>query len=328
MFFEQPEVDAIRRSLQKNLKVVMFIFFMIFNVVGIMSSFYTVEPEEEAVVLRLGAYHETNSPGLHFKWPFGIDEVIKIQSKRIHQEEFGFRSSGQSGGRTQYSEKNFELESLMLTGDLNVAEVEWVVQYQIGDPYKFLFKIRSPKITLRDISESIMRRVVGDHSVTEVLTTGRVEIATKAQLWMQEILDRYDVGMRIVSVKLQDVNPPRSVRPSFNEVNAAKQEQEKMINEAEQAYNKVIPKARGEAMQTISKAEGQAMEIINEAKGDTQRFTKFLEAYEKSPSISKKRLYLQFMEKIIANNPQIILVDPKVKGLVPIFDSLPQASAK
>ena len=197
--------------------------------IGGLSSFYTVEPDEEAVVLRFGRYTgNPKPPGLHFKIPFGVDKVIKVQTKRVLQEEFGFRTSNiNRRSSSTYSARNYDLESLMLTGDLNVADVEWVVQYQISDPYNFLFRTSSPIVNIRDVAESIMRRVVGDRTVTEVLTTGRKEIAGVAKSLMQEVLDKYELGINVVTVKLQDVNPPDLVKPSFNEVNEAKQEQEK-----------------------------------------------------------------------------------------------------
>ena len=221
---------------KKSAGVISMIIFIVLAI-GSFSSFYTVEPDEEAVVIRLGKFQTTNPPGLHFKIPFGIDRVIKVKTKIVHQAEFGFRTSNSTTRRTTYSERNFDSESLMLTGDLNVAEVQWVVQFQISDPFKFIFQTSEPVTNIRDISESIMRRVVGDKLVTEVLTTGRVAIAGQAKELMQDVINKYDMGVSIKTVKLQDVNPPKTVQDSFNEVNSAKQEQEKMINQAEEAYN-------------------------------------------------------------------------------------------
>lgn len=294
--------------------IILFLLFM-----GSLSSFYTVEPDEEAVVLRLGEYKSTNPPGLHFKLPFGIDRVIKVKTKIVHQTEFGFRTSDLNTRRTSYSERDFNNESNMLTGDLNVAEVEWVVQFQISDPYKYLFNTSEPITNIRDVSESIMRRVVGDRLVTDVLTTGRVQISTQAQELMQEILDAYDMGVRIKAVKLQDVNPPKMVQDSFNEVNSAKQEQEKMINQAEEAYNKVIPEARGKALKLLSEAEGYKEAKINRALGDAGRFTKLYAEYKKAPSITKKRLYLETMENLFQSLDDITIIDAKVKGLLPVY---------
>ena len=286
---------------------------------GMASSFYTVEPEEEAVVIRFGKYIKTNPPGLHFKLPFGIDREIKVKTKRRLQAEFGFRSQDFSSRRTQYSQGNFDLESLMLTGDLNVADVEWVVQYQISDPFKFLFQTSSPERNIRDVSESIMRRVVGDRSVTEVLTTGRVEISNAAQKLMQEILDKYDMGVQVVTVELQDVNPPDKVKPSFNEVNSAKQEQEQLINEAEERYNKLIPEARGQAQKMISEAEGHATRVVNTALGDAKKFNEVYSEYRKAPSITRKRIYLETMEQLFGTLNNVTVIDPNIKGLLPIY---------
>jgi membrane protease subunit HflK len=285
------------------------------------TSFYTVEPDEEAVVIRLGAYVETNPPGLHFKLPLGIDKVIKVKTKIVHQEEFGFRTQSTSSRVTTYSSRNFEDESLMLTGDLNVAEVQWVVQYQISNPFKFIFKTSEPITNIRDVAESMMRRVVGDKLVGDVLTTGRVAIADQVKSLMQDVLDKYDLGIRIHSVKLQDVNPPNIVKPSFNEVNEAKQEQEKLINQAEEAYNKVIPEARGKAEKLLSEAQGFATALVNRAEGDAKHFNEIYRAYAKAPSITRKRIYLETMQELFKSFENITIVDKKVKGLLPVFQN-------
>ena len=278
--------------------------------------------DEEAVIIRLGKYINTNPPGLHFKIPFGIDKHILVQTTKIHQAEFGFRTREiRSSGPTSYSRGNYNSESLMLTGDLNVADVEWVVQYKISDPYKYLFKASRPIQNIRDVSESIMRRVIGDKSVSTVLTTGRSEIASEARVLVQEVLDKYDIGIYISAVKLQDVNPPELVKPSFNEVNEAKQEQEKWINQAEEAYNKVIPEARGKAEKLISNAEGSSAAKVNRAQGDVQKFTQILKEYKRAPSITRTRLYLEAMENIYSKLEKLTIVDPKIKGLLPIYSN-------
>lgn len=313
------EILKLKESLSK-LKGAIGSFIVIFLIViAGFSSYYTVEPDEEAIVIRFGKYINTTQPGLHFKVPFGIDKVIKVKTKIVHQAEFGFRTTNINTRRTTYADKGYESESLMLTGDLNVAEVQWVVQFQISDPFKFLFKTSEPVTNVRDVAESIMRRVVGDKLVNEVLTTGRVVIASDAKALMQEVLDKYDLGITLKSIKLQDVNPPRVVQPSFNDVNSAKQEQEKMINQAEEAYNKVIPEARGKAQKLISEAEGYSMSVINRAYGDAERFDAIYKEYRRAPSITRKRIFLETMEKIFENLSQITIVDPKVKGLLPIF---------
>ena len=229
--FEKIKADLEKHLKRHSKKIFSSIILVLVVLIGGQSTFYTVEPDEEAVVIRFGKFLGTYPPGFHFKLPFGIDKNINVKTKRVLQEEFGFRTVSLES-RTRYSEANYDDESLMLTGDLNVADVEWVVQYQISDPFKYLFQTKSPVRNIRDVSESIMRRVVGDKLVTEVLTTGRVEIAAKAKGLMQEVLDHYDMGVKIVTIELQDVNPPDLVKPSFNEVNEAKQEQEKVINQA------------------------------------------------------------------------------------------------
>jgi membrane protease subunit HflK len=314
-----PEIQqllALFDKMKGSLSVIVPIF-LIF--VGVSGSYYTVQPDEEAVVIRLGKHLKNTNPGLHFKFPFGIDDVTKVKTKIVHQAEFGFRSLNTSSKRTTYSNRNFDTESLMLTGDLNVAEVQWVVQYQISNPFKYLFQMSEPETNIRDVAESIMRRVVGDKLVTEVLTTGRVEIATDAKLLMQVVLDKYDMGVSIKSIKLQDVNPPQVVKASFNEVNAAKQEQEKMINESEQAYNKVIPEARGKAKKLVTEAEGFASAIINRAHGDADKFLAQVREYRKAPAITRKRIYLDTMEEIFSRFDNLTIVDAKVKGLLPVY---------
>ncbi|HET6344855.1 MAG TPA: FtsH protease activity modulator HflK [Myxococcota bacterium] len=283
------------------------------------SAIYTVQPSEEVVITRFGRYDRTSGPGLHFKWPLGIEDATTVKSKLVLQDEFGFRSAEIKARGTTYQDRNFAKESQMLTGDLNVADVEWIVQYQISDPKKYLFHAQDPHQNIRDVAEAIMRRVVGDRTVNEVLTTGRVAIGVDAQRLMQEVLDRYDLGIRIVTVKLQDVNPPEVVKPSFNEVNAAKQEQEQAINNAEEAYNKLIPEARGKAEETISEADGYASAVVNRAEGDAERFDLTLRAYRTAPDITRRRLYIETMQGIYERLQRVTLVDPSVKGMLPVF---------
>lgn len=302
------------------------IFFFLLAALGVLSSYYTVEPDEEAVIIRLGRYLGTYPPGLHFKIPFGVDRLEKLKTKLVHQAEFGFRTrqsltSRHTLYRKDRTQNYLKNESSMLTGDLNVADVEWVVHYQIADPFKYLFKASNPIRNLHDVSESILRRVVGDRVVTEVLTTGRLEMASDAKVLMQEVLNKYDIGIRVVAVKLQDINPPDVVKPSFNEVVAAKQEQEQLINQAEEAYNKVIPEARGKAEKAISKALGYAEAIVNRSLGDAKKFDAVLNEYKKAPAITQKRLYLEAMEEIFSRFKHVTIVDSKVRGLLPIFSA-------
>lgn len=298
------------------------IFGALILIYGIASSFYTIEISEEGVVTRFGRYIKTTPSGLHFKIPLGVDRVYKVASKRRLQEEFGFRSVGVSHGRTQYSDQAFLHESMMLTGDLNVADVSWIVQYEISDPWKYLFHARDVQRNIRDVSLSIMRRVVGDRFVGDVLTVGRVEIADQAKLLTQEVLDRYDMGIRILTVNLQDVNPPETVKPAFNDVNSAKQQQEQAINVAEREYNRIIPEARGRADQMISEAEAYAINAINRAKGDAARFKSIAEEYRKAPEVTRSRVFIETMEELLAKVAKLTVVDHNLKGLLPVFGNL------
>jgi len=208
----------------------------------------------------------------------------------------------------------------MLTGDLNVLDVKWIVQFRISDPAKFLFSTRQPFSNLRDISEVIMRRYVGNYTVDEVLTTKREEIDTQVQIEMQKLLDEYGTGIKVVTVKLLDVNPPEKVKPAFNEVNEAKQEKEQTINRAWEAYNKVVPKAKGQAKQTLQAAEGYSLDKINRAKGDTQRFLSVLEEYNKAPEVTKKRLYLETMAEVLPKAKDKYIVDSKQSSILPLLN--------
>lgn len=312
--------DKFTQSFSGSPKFGLYGLLIVIGLIGAYSAIYTVQPDEEAVIIRLGKYEGTYPPGLHFKLPYGIDRLEKLKTKLVHQAEFGFRTESSSmQSRSTYSKGGLKSESSMLTGDLNVADVEWVVHYQIADPFKYLFQASDPVRNLRDVSESILRRVVGDRVVTEVLTTGRLEMASDAKVLMQEVLDKYDIGIRVVAVKLQDINPPEIVKPSFNEVVSAKQEQEKSINQAEEAYNKVIPEARGKAEKTVSEAKGYSAALINTATGDAKKFTAVLKEYRLAPAITRKRLYIENMEHIFKRLNKVTIVDSKVKGLLPIF---------
>lgn len=288
---------------------------------AIFSSFYTVQPEEQAVIKRFGKVVEITDPGLHFKIPFGVDRVERVASARVLKQEFGFRTASQSGNEpTRYSEQEFFNESLMLTGDLNVIDVEWVVQYRIQDPIKYLYQQREPDTTLRDISESVMRRVVGNRLGSEVLTVGRVEIAQGARDEIQSIMDSYDSGIHIITVELQDVVPPQAVRPAFNEVNEARQERERMINEATKRANQQIPRAEGEAQRLVSEAQGYATERVNRAYGETARFNAMLREYSAVPEVTRARLYLETMAEILPGVGQIIMVQEEQVGPLPLMN--------
>jgi len=286
---------------------------------GLRGLIYSIGPDEVGVIQRFGKFIGLSSPGLHAKIPFGIDNVTPIKVEKVFKEEFGFKTV-EPGVKTRYSKNNYQDESLMLTGDLNILDVRWIVQFKIKDPVKLLFATRRPEDNIHDISEVVMRRFVGDYSVDEVLTTKREEIDDLTQQEIQRILDSYNVGVHIVTVKLLDVNPPEAVKSAFNEVNEAKQEKEKMINQAWEAYNKVIPKARGTAEKTIREAEGYALDKINRAKGESERFLATLKEYNKAPDITKKRLYLETLTQVLPNAKEKYIIDSQQKSILPLLD--------
>ncbi len=286
--------------------------------IGAYSSFYEVNTEETGVVLRLGKFSTYSDPGLHFKIPFGIDEVYLVPTGRVLKEEFGFRTV-QAGVRTSYTKTGLEEEALTLTGDLNVSDVEWIVQYQISDPFKFLFRINDPVGTIRDICEAMVRKVVGNNNVSEVLTTERAFLATQIEQDLQTILNDYDIGVRIVTVKFQDVTPPDPVKTAYNEVNEAEQQKESLIFKAREQYNREVPRASGEAKQIIQEAEGYAAERINKARGESNRFLAILAEYSKAPTVTRQRMYLETMEEVLPKIEEIYVMDETGGGLLPLL---------
>ncbi|HEX6995085.1 MAG TPA: FtsH protease activity modulator HflK [Gammaproteobacteria bacterium] len=276
--------------------------------IGILTSFFTVQPEEQAILKRFGRVYDIAEPGLHFKLPFGIDTVQKVATERVLKQEFGFRTTESAAFERSQFTGPIPDESLMLTGDLNIIQVEWVVQYRISDPIKFLYSMRNPTQSLRDLSESVMRRVVGNRVGSEVLTTARVDIANTAREEIQEAMDRYDNGIRVITVELQDVVPPERVQPAFNEVNEARQERERMINEANRQVNQQIPLAQGTAQRTIAEAEGYATERVNRALGEAARFSAVLAEYRNVPEVTRSRLYLEALNEVLPEVGSVIVV--------------------
>jgi len=292
--------------------------FVLLAALSAYSSVYSVQPQEVAVVLRFGAYRTTTGPGLHARIPL-VDDVIKVPVQQQLKQEFGFRTL-RPGVRTQYARREYTDESLMLTGDLNMANVEWVVQYRISDPRSYLFKVRNPTQTFRDLNEAVMRQIVGDRSVDETLTIGREEIAAQAKARLQELCDRYVIGIKVDQIVLQDVNPPDKVKPSFNEVNQAIQERERLINQAWADYNKVVPRARGEAEEQIRTAEGYALERVNNARGEAARFTALYEEYRKAPEVTRRRIYLETAADVLKRAGNKIVADEQMKNLLPLLN--------
>ena len=294
-------------------------------VVLLFTSYYQIEPDEVGVVQRFGRYVGTSGPGPHLKVPFGVDWVTKVPVQRTLKLEFGFRTQ-RADVKSEFAPPTPETaaESAMLTGDLNVAVVEWVVQYKITDPRKYLFDVREPTATFRDMSEAVMRQVVGDHSVDEVITIGREQIALEARQRLQELCNLYGIGIEVQQLVLQDVNPPDPVKPAFNEVNQAIQEKERAINDAWADYNKVVPRAKGEAEQAVRAAEGYALERVNKAEGDASRFEALYEEYRKAPVVTRRRLYLETLAQAMSRIGRTIVIDEKAKGLLPLLNLGPE----
>ena len=286
---------------------------------GALGTLYQVQPEEVGVVMRFGKYVRTTDPGLRAKLPL-IEQVQKVPVQRQLKQEFGFRTM-EADTRTQFApqERRFAEEALMLTGDLNVAVVEWIVQYRVSDPFLFLFKVRNVEETFRDMTEAVMREVVGDRTVTEVVTVGRQEVEAQVQVQLQTLTNQYEMGIAIDQVVLQDVNPPDPVKPSWDEVSQAQQQRDQMVNEALAEYNRVIPRARGEAQQAILQAEGYALERVNRSQGDALRFTSIYDAYRLAPEVTRQRMYLETMQRILPRVGRKLYVDKDTGGVVPLL---------
>lgn len=312
----EEQVQYYSDMIRKNIKIVVLV---LLGVIVIFTAVKTVGPEEEGVVVQLGKYNRTLQPGLNFILPLGIERMYKIPVQRQLKQEFGFRTA-QADTRTRYAGGDFSAESLMLTGDLNLADVEWVIQYRIVDSFKYLFRVRDAEDALRDMSEAAVRKIVGDRTVNEVLTVGRQEVASTVEVLLQRLCDEYENGIRIDQVVLQDVNPPESVKPSFNAVNQAQQERETLINQAESEYNRVIPRARGEAYETVELANAYALNRVNNAQGEAERFIAVYTEYIRAPEVTRKRLYLETMERIIPKLGNKIIVDENGTNVLPLLN--------
>ena len=287
---------------------------------GAWTAYYTVPSDSVAVVQRFGKYLKDVPPGLHFKLPLGIDVATIVPVKRQLKQEFGFTTPGASDPYQSPRPQDEKRETQMVTGDLNAALVEWVVQYRISEPAKFLFEVREPSETLRYVSESVMREVVGDRTVDEVITIGRQEIESEALTKMQTLATKYAMGISIDQVQLKNINPPKPVQESFNEVNQAQQEKEKLINEARRDYNKVIPLAEGEKDQRIREADGYRLKRINEAEGDVARFNALLAEYTKAPEVTRRRIYIETLQDVMPGIRSKIIIDEQTRGILPFLN--------
>jgi len=314
-----PQIDEFIQKVN-NIKFPggpILILFIIIAALFASSTLYTVEADEVGVVQRFGKYVRTEQPGLNFKFPAGVEMVTKVKVKRIKKEEFGFRSVYMNEKTSVPADEDGT--SLMLTGDLNVALVPWIVQYRIRDPYNYLFKVQNVERLLRDMAEAAMRLVIGDRSVNEVISK-REEIADEAQIVLQEELNQAETGIDVITIEMKRTNVPEPVQPSFNEVNQATQEKEKLIYEAKKDYNTAIPAAKGDADKTIKTAEGYALDRVNRAKGDADRFKSLYSAYSEAKDVTKKRLYLEMMKDILPNMGQKYIIDADQKNLLPFLN--------
>jgi len=284
---------------------------------ALLTSVYTIPAESIGVILRFGKAVSEVDPGIHLKFPYGIDQVIPVPVKRQLKQEFGFSTPGSTNPSQRSSDT--ERETLMVTGDLNSALVQWIIQYHVVRPTEYLFNVRRAGETLRDVSESVMREVVGDRTVDEVITIGRQEIEAESLLKMQHVVNKYALGLQIDQVQLKDVNPPRPVQASFDEVNKSQQEREKLINLANGEYNKSVPRARGLADRAIREAEGYQTKRINEAEGDASLFNSLLAEYIKAPKVTKRRLYLETMNEVLPRVGSKIIVDASTQGILPLL---------
>jgi len=300
-------------------KIIVLIIVALLVIALFLSSFFVVDQTEQSVVLRFGHYNRVVGAGLQFKLPLGIEKNLNVPTQVVQNMNFGFRTE-QSGINTIFAQKDYPEESVMLTGDLNIVDVEWIIQYKINDPYAWLFNVEDKISTIRDISQSVINELVGDLPILSVMGASRTNIEVQSQQNMQEILDSYGLGIKIVTVKLKNIVPPLGeVQDAFEDVNKAIQDMNRLINEGKEQYNQEIPKAQGQAAQLIQIAEGYAAERVNEAKGDVARFTSVRKAYLESKEVTTKRLYVETMEKILSSDNTTI-IDKNLDNFLPLQD--------
>jgi membrane protease subunit HflK len=300
--------------------LVILFFVLIIAAVSIGTSFFTVDATEQAVITRFGKYYTTMGSGLHYKIPFGIDKSYMVPVKVVQTEQFGFTNSSTS------NKTSVNKESTMLTGDLNIIDVEWIIQYRIVDPAAWLFNVQERTQTIRDISQSVINTLVGDRAILDVMGSARPEIETEALTTMNENFTSLGLGIKIIAVKLQNIVPPEGVQDSFEDVNRASQDMERYINEGKESYNSQIPLAQGEAQQTIQQAEGYATERINEAKGNVARFNSVYTEYKKAPKVTRERIYLETMQQVYTTKENQTLIDNKLDNIIPV-NNLPTDTA-
>ncbi len=307
-----------RRGLRLTPALVWIAIGVVLGLILLFSSFFVVDQKEEAVVLNFGKFSRMVGPGLHLKFPFGVEKNYNVPTQRILKEEFGFRTL-ESGVVSEYSNADYSSESIMLTGDLNIVDVEWIIQYQITDARAWLFGVQDQHKTIRDISQSVINMLVGDRTIFDVIGAERANIEVQGQQLMNELYKSYGLGVRVTTVKLQNIVPPKgSVQDAFEDVNKAIQDRSRLINEGKEAYNQAIPKASGEAQQTIQEAQGYATQRVNQAKGDVARFLAVLSEYRQAPDVVRTRLYYEMYDQVFGGDSTTEIIDKNLKNFLPL----------
>jgi HflK protein len=319
-----------RKSLQKLTPAMILIGIAALALIIIFStSFIVVDQTERAVITTFGKYTSTASPGLAFKWPFGIQKAYTVKTEVVQTEQFGFRTE-KAGVQTKYSDKDYPEESTMLTGDLNIVSVEWIIQYKITDPKAWLFNCSDRQKTIRDVSQSVVNLLVGDRTILGVIGPERTAIQEAAVQMMNEKFSEFGLGINVIQVQLQNIVPPKGVQDAFEDVNKAIQDMNRLVNEGKESYNSEIPKAQGQAQQQIEVAQGYATERVNEAKGDVARFNSVLEEYRKAPDVTKQRLYYEMVEDVFKGEKDVQLIDKRFSNFLPLknLDSSAKGAAQ
>jgi membrane protease subunit HflK len=307
-------------------RAIIIVVVVILVLITVFSSFFVVDPQETAAVLLFGRFIRMADPGLHFKLPFGIEKNYNVPTQVVLKQEFGFRTE-RPGITTIRAAQDFPSESIMLTGDLNIVDVEWIIQYRIVETFNWLFKVQDKEKTIRDISQSVINQLVGDRAIFDVIGAERANIETQSQEHMNQLFDKYELGIRVTTVKLQNIVPPAgSVQEAFEDVNKAIQDRNRLINEGQEAYNQAIPRAKGQAEQLIQEAEGYAIERVNRAEGDVARFARVLDEYTRNPGVTRTRLYYEMFEEVFRDAENVDLIDKNLGNFIP-FKALGSASA-
>ncbi|MCQ2595519.1 MAG: FtsH protease activity modulator HflK [Treponemataceae bacterium] len=313
---ETPQKGGKSKALTASGVIIVIVAILVLALAG--TTMFKVDETEEAVITRFGKYYTTVGAGLHVKMPFGIDKNYNVPVKVVQTEQFGFQTV-KAGSQNQYK-NGITKESTMLTGDLNIVDVEWVIQYKIVDPVAWLFNVQERKQTIRDISQSVINTLVGDRAILEIMGAERPVIQNQAVALMNDNFKQLQLGINVTNVQLQSIVPPAGVQEAFDDVNKAIQDMNRFINEGKEVYNAEIPRARGEAEQQILIAEGYATERINKAQGDVARFNAVYEEYKKSPAVTRERLYLETMETVFESQKNSTLIDRNLDNILPVKD--------